>query len=173
LSPEQTHTISPVFAYMPDAKFSLIEDFEGTGLKMEKSNQSDTALLHIKNDPIVFEGTGCGKGTLDDVKTLFEIISIENLFLPKNAPVYLELNYKSDLTFSSGVYANEPGQVNQYTSGLFINPSDNWNKIYVDIAPAIASSSNASSYKLYIGALKSIDGTTKSLYLDNIKVVHW
>jgi hypothetical protein len=171
--PEQIHTINPVFSYRENTKFSLLEDFEGAGLQMEKSDYSDTILYHIKNDPVVFEGTGCGLGIMDNDKYLFEIVSIDNLNLPKNSPVYLEMNYKSELGFSCGVYANEPQQVNQYSSGLLINATDSWNKIYVDIAPAIASSSNASAFKLYIGALNNVDGTTKALYLDNIKVVHW
>lgn len=170
---EQTHTIFPVFAYRSNAKFSLLEDFEGSGLKLETSTASDTALKHIKNDPVVYEGTGCGAGFLDDENMLFEITSSDDLNLSKNSPVYLELNYKNDLSFSSGVYANEPGQTNQYSSGLSINPSSDWNKIYVDMGSAINSSTNAFSYKLYIGAFKTLDGTAKSVYLDNVKVVHW
>ena len=170
---EETHTIFPVFAYKSNTKFSLLEDFEGSGLKLETSNASDTTLKHIKNNPIVFEGTGCGAGFLDDENILFEIVSSENLSLPKNSPVYLELNYRNETDFSCGVYANEPGQTNQYSSGLSINPSENWNKIYVDMGLAIGSSLNASNYKLYIGALKTPDGTVKSIYLDNVKLVHW
>jgi hypothetical protein len=172
-SPEQTFTINPVFSYMEATKFSLLEDFEGSGLKLENSNNSDTTLYHIKNNPVVFEGIGCGQGIMDDTNTLFEIVTIDNVSLPRNSPVYLELNYKSDLIFSCGVYANEPGQVNQYSAGVNINPSTEWNKIYVDMATAIASSKNASGFKLYIGAFKSIDGTIKTLYLDNVKIVHW
>ena len=171
--PEQSVVINPVFRYVDDAKFSIIEDFEGSSLKLERSGNSDTTLVHVTNNSIAFEGNGCGKGIIDDNKSLFEIVSIDNYSLSKNSPVYLEINYKTDIAFSSGFYANEPGQINQYSSGLSINPVEEWNKIYVDMTTAINSSSNASTFKLYIGALKNIDGTTRTLYLDNVKLVHW
>ena len=171
LTADQTVTILPVFSYRSDAKITFLEDFESSGLKLERSGTSDTTLIHIKNNPVVFEGTGCGAGFIGD-NMLFEIASTTTYSLPKS-DLYLELNYKNEIGFTAGVIANEFGQNNYYGTGLLINPSANWNKMYVDLAAATVASQNALNFKLYISAFKTADGTVQSMYIDNVKIVHW
>ena len=86
------------------------------------------------------------------------------------APVYLELDYKCNTTFLVGVYVNYPLVVRKDL--LFINPKEDWNKIYINLTGTISESINAPSFSIFVEMMRDFDQTENEIYLDNFKIVY-
>jgi len=166
-TPNETKTITPTVSYLNSIDFFL-EDFEGGGNNIEVTAISDTTLL-----PLTDGDNKYGGGVLlGNSLFTFEIATDELKDLPQaGAPVFLELDYKSNTQFLVGVYVNYPQSVIQKDL-LWINPKQEWNKIYVNLTTAISEGINASSFKVFIGMKRDFELDTNELYFDNLKVVY-
>ena len=163
-TPNETKTITPIVSYLNGIDFFL-EDFEGSGLEI------DTDSLSFTRDNIDGLDGNYGKITLQDSMYISEITTFELKNLPQaGAPVFLELDYKSNTQFLVGVYVNYPQSVIQKDL-LWINPKQEWNKIYVNLTTTISEGINASSFKVFIG-MKREGEDPNELYFDNLKVVY-
>jgi hypothetical protein len=93
--------------------------------------------------------------------------------LPKGGKnVYVELNYKTTVPFTVGVYAYRPSGIEQKPTATVL-PKDEWNKIYINLMTEVSGTPDAESFKLFIGSKKSVaNGKTDSIFLDNIKLVY-
>ncbi len=173
LRPGQISKVNPVVTYFSTTKFSLLEDFEDAGIKFEKSSRSDTTL-QIATDPnVVFEGNACGVAYLDLTKQLFEVQTIANYTLPRQgSPIFLELNYKTNNTFTFGIYANEITQSVRLSTGVFLNPTTEWKKAYINLTEVITNAPSAIDFKIFIGAIRDENVNFPVIYIDNIKLVH-
>ena len=162
----ETKTITPFVSYLDSINFFL-EDFEGTGINIEISEISDTTLLKLVDGDNSF-----GAGILSDSLFTFEITTDELKDLPQaGAPVFLELDYKSNTQFLVGVYVNYTQNVIQKDL-LWINPKQDWNKIYVNLTSTISEGINATSFKVFIGMKRDFLLEKNELYFDNLKVVY-
>ena len=160
--------------YSTIAKFPWKEDFEDSGISLEPTFHSDTTINKISNDPgRVFEGTYSGKIILTDSIQFINIKTSEAWPLPtSNAPVFLELNYKTNNPFHVGIYSNTISESIQHDL-LIITESDNWNKIYVNLTEVVSREFNAIDYNIWFGAVKNEDVDTAEILLDNIKLIHF
>jgi hypothetical protein len=163
-TPNQTITVTPTVSYLDSLDFWL-EDFE-TGLSLD----TDSLSFSIDN----FNGIDnkYGKITLQDSMFLSEITTFELPPLPQaGAPVFLELDYKCDTEFLVGVYVNFPQSVLQKDL-LWINPKNDWNKIYINLTSTISEGVGAESFKVFIGMKRDFSLDKNELYFDNVKVVY-
>jgi hypothetical protein len=163
-TPNQTITVAPTVSYLDSLDFWL-EDFE-TGLSLD----TDSLSFSIDN----FNGIDnkYGKITLQDSMFLSEITTFEFPHLPQSgAPVFLELDYKCDTEFLVGVYVNFPQSVLQKDL-LWINPKNDWNKIYINLTSTISEGVGAESFKVFIGLKRDFDLEKNELYFDNLKIVY-
>ena len=162
----ETKTIIPIVSYLDSIDY-FIEDFEGAGVNIEISAISDTTLLIIDE-----EGNNFCFGILTDSLFTFEIATDELIDLPQSgSPVFLELDYKSNTEFLVGVYVNYPQSVIQKDL-LWINPKEEWNKIYVNLTSTISEGINATSFKVFIGMKRDFELEENKLSFDNLKVVY-
>jgi len=162
----ETKTITPIVNYLDSIDYFL-EDFEGAGVNIEISAISDTSLL------MIYDGdNNYGSGILNDSLFTFEIATDELMDLPQSgSPVFLELDYKSNTQFLVGVYVNYPQSVIQKDL-LWINPKEEWNKIYINLTNTISEGVNATSFKVFIGMKRDFELEKNELYFDNLKVVY-
>jgi hypothetical protein len=174
----ETDTLVPVVEYYPNEKFDWIEGFESPGLTLEESNDSDTNLIRLTNSSDVFEGNASAFFALSHKKQFFECRSTNTYSFPRiNNSVFLELNYKADIPFIVGVFANSVGTVSQQ-SIVTINPKSTWNKIYINITPHVVAAINANviDFTFFIGSRLNTEETqpdsTYRVYLDNLKLVY-
>jgi len=164
-APNETKTITPIVSYLDSIDF-FVEDFEGAGVNIKVTAISETSLLNLVDGDNHYGG-----GVLTDSLFTFEIATDELKDLPQaGAPVFLELDYKSNTQFLVGVYVNYPQSVVQKDL-LWINPKQEWNKIYVNLTTTISEGINASSFKVFIGMRREGEGPNE-LYFDNLKVVY-
>ena len=163
-TPNQTITVNPTVSYLDSIDFEL-EDFE-EGLSLD----TDSSSFSIDN----FNGIDnkYGKITLQDSMLLSEITTFKLLNLPQaGAPVFLELDYKCNTEFLVGMYVNFPQSVLQKDL-LWINPKDDWNKIYINLTSTISEGVGAESFKVFIGMKRDFSLDKNELYFDNVKVVY-
>ena len=166
-----TIEVNPVVEYFNTTVFEWIEDFNGVGISLEPKSNSDTTIKNINASSLVFEGNGSGEIIMDSNMDFAEVFTSSDYQLPKNkTPVYLELNYKNNFVFTIGIYANNPTQSIQ-NNIIWINPSSEWNKIYIDLTQHVSQEINALDFKIFFGVLNS-NNESPEIYLDNIKLLH-
>ena len=166
--------IQPETSYLPDAVFSLIEDFE-VGNSFTEDRDTVAASELIRSSIEVFEGLYSGQMTMTPEADFIEVTHTLPLSgLPADGrPTYLEFRYKNEVEMSIGLLGiNLDGQ--SFSNFFYlIRPTDEWNMLYIELTDFI-STSDLPAYKIIFRSLYP-DGSTKAQYdnfLDNIKVVH-
>ncbi|MEO6302706.1 MAG: hypothetical protein ABIP51_06005, partial [Bacteroidia bacterium] len=155
------------FHYNPNTKFEWVEGFDGNGVSLIKSSNSDTTWKPAL--PIdCFEGNSAEMG-LGAGASKIMVESSAPLTIPLNNPnVYLELNYKSNQVFEVGILN---GGIQK--PALFVNASDTWNKIYISMAETVNQAPYNTTQKVYIKMSRKADNQNPKMFLDNIKLVHF
>ncbi|MBA3648737.1 MAG: hypothetical protein H0W62_09330 [Chitinophagales bacterium] len=169
LNPGKIYSITPQFTYSPGTKFPLIEDFEA-GNVFDKIS-GDTNMIRTNDLLNKLEGNYSGYIFLNKDHSIYEGRTTAGYILPKDKPVYLEMNYKCNQMFQIGLY----GSASLGTTFLYkwnINPRSEWNKIYLNMGNDIANLSS-DSYQILIRAVYDSSSTESRIYLDNIKLVNF
>ena len=159
-------------------KVILAEDFESANRFLESSN-SNAEVFRVTNPEEVFEGAASGYIHLDESSTQLNAATHEQFFdLPRDRPVYLEFHYKCDVAFAVGLEVFGGSQSGRLPI-LVLNPTCEeaedcvWNKIYLDLYPALSSMPDAGSFEIGLNATIPADGTEGNIWLDNFKFVHF
>jgi len=169
----------PVTGYQPWATTTRVEDFEGAGLNFDRTLKSDTSLLITNNPAEVFSepllneaNLRSGKIVIPKGNSIVEFRSINSYKLPTfSRNVYLEVNYKCEVPVTFGVFANGFNQVVQ-APVVTVNPTATWRKIYINIAVEVSAYPNAIDYNVFFGAINTDQNNTKTIFIDNIKLVY-
>ncbi|HAT47729.1 MAG TPA: hypothetical protein DCS71_02285 [Flavobacteriales bacterium] len=158
-------------------KVILAEDFESANRFLESTN-SNVEVQRIIDSENVFEGDGSGYIRLDSNHTQLNAATHEQFYdLPRDRPVYLEFHYKCDVGFVVGLEVFGGSQAGRLPI-LVLNPNCNdegcdWNKIYLDLYPALSSMPDAGSFEIGLNANIPADGTEGNIWIDNFKFVHF
>ena len=173
-------TVTPSTRYLPkdnsDINFAWTEDFERQ-VNFETKSYSDTTITRTDRDaPDVWkdeEGNSHYSGYVWIEDTLTFCITTPKLYdLPNQGnSIFLELDYKCTEMFSVGLFAKIAGE--EMIELVHVNPSAEWNKIYINLGPNITNTSSSSPeyFRVYIsGATEK--GTEAEYYFDNVKVIY-
>jgi len=165
--------VNPVVKYfLQGITFAWKEDFE-IGNSLTKTSNSDTIIQLIDADTSIgYLGNKSAAIYLDNTHAFFETTSSGQFELPKGPPVYLEINYKCNNEFVVGIFKNTLSQSIQLQPSLYINSSNDWNKIYVNLTNDVKAQTDAVSYEVYFGVIKDESEPYPEIYLDNIKLLH-
>ncbi len=177
---KETAAISPIFTYKSIALFNAKEDFEDTGTILNPKSASDTTKISIisKADypDIVKYGNNCAKIKLSTADTLVKLYTELDIVIP-NGKIYLEMDYLTTNSFTVGILDKAGIVINDIGSFVGVNPTkpDNfvWKKIYFNITDQVHRNTNASKFDFYIFALLDAGSSEGTIYLDNIKIVHF
>lgn len=162
--------------YYDNATVTIVENFDGSGINLEPTSNSDSSVVLVSDMANTFNFPGENNGrsgllALTENTTMVEVKSSDTYPLPRGKDVYVEITYKSNNSFLVGVIANETVPVPRST--LFVRSSKNeWKKIYVNIIGEVGLSPTGTDFNLLIGAIKDPDVTEAMIYLDNIKLVY-
>ncbi|MBH08487.1 MAG: hypothetical protein CMP71_05605 [Flavobacteriales bacterium] len=162
----------PTTKYKQNLNF-YSEDFEGLGNNFDISINSDTNFISpFPTDSVYGELSKVGKVILQEPLLNFEATTFEiDDFPSAGSPVYLELDYKNNSIFIIGAYVNFSQSVIK-KSIIAINPSEDWNKIYVNLTPTINESIGAQSLKVFISMLRPESMNSANLSIDNFKIIY-
>lgn len=162
----KTYTISPEFEYTSNAIFNYTVDFSSNNTFQ---SVGDSATVIVNSPALTYGGTG---GSLfmgmSDAKPTAKIVQSAPYFLPTGGePIYLELDYRCNQSFVVGVI----GGGSDEREALTINPSDNWNKIYIQLTGVVSRQPTytVQGYQVFIRATKEVN--SPQIYLDNIKLI--
>ncbi|MEC7950668.1 MAG: hypothetical protein VX190_04850 [Bacteroidota bacterium] len=160
-----------------ETKVILAEDFESANRFLESSN-SNVEVQRTLDAANVFEGNGSGYIRMDSAHTQLNAATHEQFYdLPRDRPVYLEFHYKCDVGFVVGLEVFGGSQAGRLPI-LVLNPTCDaagceWNKIYLDLYPALSSMPDAGSFEIGLNASIPADGTEGNIWIDNFKFVHF
>ena len=165
-------SLVPTTKYKQNLNF-YSEDFDGLGNNFDISINSDTNFISpFPTDSVYGELSNIGKVVLQDPFLNFEATTFEiDDFPSAGSPVYIELDYKNNSTFIIGAYVNFSQSVIK-KSIIAINPSEDWNKIYVNLTPTINESIGAQSLKVFISMLRPESMNSAELSIDNFKIIY-
>lgn len=163
----KTYTISPEFEYTSNTIFNYIQDFNSSGSQF--SSVGDSSVVVVNSPSLTYGATG---GSLlmgmSDAKPTAKIVQTIPYFLPTGGEtIYLELDYKCNQSFVVGVI----GGGSDEREALTINPSDDWNKIYVQLTGVVSRQPTYAiqGYQVFVRATKEVN--SPQIYLDNIKLI--
>lgn len=161
------------FSYTTETKFDLVEGFEGNHQFSIEPSGAETTPIVISTD-MVKTGQGSGHVHMDTDTSTFERSTIAQFQKSQNNGffTFVELDYKCDIPFLVG-YIIRTNQVisKQYT--VLVAPSDDWNKIYIDLSTPVAGT-NVETYTISLASSVTTDvNLPADIYLDNIKLLHF
>jgi hypothetical protein len=169
-------TIKPIFTYVDNAVFPLIEDYEGSGLAMEynmATKQIGDTLVRDNGPGAISPGKFSGRV---DLKS-----GVQNSFLemyskvfnnwPRFTPFYLELDYKCNIPIVIGMYATSSSGDVTKTPLYVLNPKEDWNKLYLDIESDINRAGAGMQYRIFISFAKGSE-QNPMVWIDNLKVIY-
>jgi hypothetical protein len=176
--PDSVHDFGALkTTYYDNLTFAWMEDFEAPSLSIKETGDSDTTIERTEPADnaeawLSEYSRYSGIVTLTGEHAYFEAMSFNAYELPKEeAPVLLELNFKTDNYVTVGLFINEP---DRYIKSplVTLNYSSEWNKIYINLGPLVSGYPKATDYKVYFAAQKRNDKTKTNIYLDNIKLIY-
>lgn len=173
LTADSITILKPRVTYFPDVNFAYRANFDDpSGITLEPLPSSDTSIWVTNNPAQVFEGFGSATSVLTRDSSVMAFQSTVVMDLPKNnRTVYLEMDYKVSGQLDVGLVTLAPGNTFARAS-LTLNPTDGWNKVYVNLTENVSLTPNAIGYRLYFRAMKEPGNPPLELFLDNLKVLY-
>jgi len=157
---------NPTFHYKKDLKF-WIENFEDPGLKFHTSDSVNYLNQIIDPDN---ENNSIGEVYVPQNVSAFQFYTTDN-FILSGDPIYMEIEYKSENSFSIGVLVEHiDGTYESVRPFSIIKESEGWNKLYINLSEQFYLSPSGKSYDVYFFFANSTGEYTKT-FLDNIKII--
>lgn len=182
LRPTVIDTLKPLIFYKEAVTFPWIEDFEDLAVSLEKTGVTRTIdslnITSLSNEVFDFGKAGnrySGKVDFRSKIGTFENSSIGIYDLPRaTSDIYLEVNYKSDVPISFGLYPTSGSSLDfgipVYYS--FANPTE-WKKAYVRLSDDVNTNANAGKkFRIFINAVNK-EAKPAVILIDNIKLLHF
>ncbi len=167
----KTYTLSPEFEYNSSAYFYYSDSFDSSGSYFQSAGDSNYV---VTLDPTkTFGGVGGSIFmSMGNSKPTARMIQTNGYYLPGGgATIYAELNYKCNQSIVLGVYGGDDiAGYKDKRGAIIINPSENWNKIYVQLTKVVSPTPSYPKYKLYIEATQEV--ATPEIYIDNVKLIY-
>jgi hypothetical protein len=163
--------------YGSNTAFLWMENFNSGAISIDTTSASHTHLLKTSDTNLIFKhpqehNPFSAMASVTGDLSMFECATINSFDLPKGGrPVFLEMNYKNDYNLTVGLIVQMQGQVIQHPI-LVLNPSQEWNKIYINLTPTISNFYQSNDFRVFLGFVKSTDAETATIYLDHFKLVH-
>ena len=178
LAPQSTKNVATTrttFEYNTAYTLEVLEDFDDVGLNYVHTIKSDTTLQLTAaiDEALNIDGewpNKSGKYVLPPM-TRGEFKTLQAFDLPKyGANVWMEIDYKTDVALTFGIFANEPLQSIQ-APVVTLFPNDEWNKVYINLVTEVSAYPAAQDYHLFFGSINTSQDTTTT-YIDNIKLLY-
>ncbi len=178
LRPAVIDTVVPVFSYYPFRKIALFEDYDliGSNFYINPAyKQTGDTVLRVNDNRALIPGRNSGKIVMSPTTSTFQLLTTDQFTtLPiGNTPVFLEIDFKTNLTLDVGYYYAEPGSSYEQIAPIVqLFPTEKWNKIYIALNVEVASRPAGTAFRFYIGTYNANPSQQAEIFLDNIKIVY-
>jgi hypothetical protein len=159
--------------YWETTEFVWMEDFEGISISIDTTAKSKTNMVFTETGSSeTFEGGHSGKIVLDTEMNYYEGASYQAFELPTDGTaVFMEMHYKCNNILVVGIFAQNASQIIQ-DPVIYINPKDEWNKIYINLTNNLQSYDDALDFKIFFGVIYDSPDEEAVILIDNIKVMY-
>jgi hypothetical protein len=120
-------------------------------------------------------GSRVGKAELTDLARELDVATsfVYDQFPRDGRPVYLEMEYKSDIPLFIGLRHVNPGIEPVSNFKLVLFPNEMWEKIYVNFTPELRNADfDGFQVELFAQYQEEKEAEIQNLYIDNLKLVH-
>lgn len=169
---EGTATVEPVSTYLNATEFWVEPCSDPIG-RLNTTADSDTLLLppFLPDPPL--DNTTCRGFALDAAHPYIRVYTDED-FEVYGGPVFLELDYRTNMYLTVGVLYNYNGNPGAdpwviVAPTLKSNGSMPWNKIYIDLSNAF--NLGITERDIFIEASLPSGQATATAYIDNLKIL--
>ncbi len=182
LVPGQATTLLPTTSYLPEAIFPWTVDrttFNNTTVVLEDRDGDPATTFELVTDG-AFEGRSV-KLAVDTAHTINEIVSevVSTLPTTGDRPVWLEMHYRNDLPFELWLLGTDSNGSNELAQPIYqFVPTENWNKIYINLTEFIVALQQ-DKYRLFyrVPLQKNVSGQYDKIkgevFLDNLRLIHF
>ena len=163
------------FQYIENAVFDFIEEFEGNHIFIEDPNTSDGAGTEIVvQSDVVLSGFSSGQIIFDTDTSSFERTTLVTYDRENNAgsSTFLEIDYKCDIPFLAGWITYRNNFIER-DYNVLVAPSEEWNKIYIDVSTPIAAIEIDRYTVALASAITEGNPIPSNIFIDNVKLVHF
>lgn len=170
LQPLKTDSLSLKTFYNSYLKFVVLEDFE-LGNAFEKVFNSDTTFYLDTINP--YEGRRSLAWNLEDSFPTINFQTKSDFVIEGGGrPAFMELDYRCNTPFS--IYLDVTNSSGYVPYQFFVvNAKESWNKLYINLTPAIASIQQNSKIRLRFYSFFQSGTQTKGWgEIDNVKVFY-
>jgi hypothetical protein len=169
---EKVVSVNPVIKYYPGVIAAWLEAFENSNISLVSGPGTSIEMSKLlSGDANNYEGIS-GIIQLDESQTYFQVVTDTSFLLPKDqTPIFLEMNYKCNNTFSVGLIAVTSSS-NYPVPVITFNVKPTWNKVYIELASIVKLYPDAFYFKVYIEAYKNTGVNVADFYFDNFKLLH-
>jgi len=182
LAPMQVDTLNLTATYKDILEFVFVEEFESENQIFREDLDGDSSTEVVLTEADVFEGNRSGSLVVNDEHPVLFVGSTFYQSLPPRAvPVYLEINYKSDVTLEIGLsWLSTTGGLESAFQNA-ISPKDEWGKIYINFSEQLNILNNIAGIQAWQIMLRvnmpTENGTivtgSREVLLDNFKLIHY
>jgi len=172
IRPEENITVPLNFNYKREAVFDFVADFEQTNIFMDDVDGNAQTVIQRVEIASPF-GSFAGLIELQGQNDAIEVTHTARYLGANNkkGSVFLEFDFKGDDNFFVGTILEKgSNQVKAYK--ILVTPSAEWKHFYLDLTDEI-SKSDVLSYKVVFSSTISPGKTKSTIYLDNIKLIHF
>lgn len=163
--------VNPTIDFHGWVTFKWLEDFEGVGLSLASTAVSDSEPVRVDEDE-AYQGKSL-KLALNENQTIFECKTGLAYDLPGGGvPIILEFTYRSNHSCVVGLFSRDQGGTFQVPI-IVLNPSEEWNHIYVNLTDIISSNSAFIDHQPFFGFIRDENHEGEAfVILDNIRMLH-
>ncbi|MCB0689322.1 MAG: hypothetical protein KDC53_22445 [Saprospiraceae bacterium] len=163
--------ITPTFAYSPNTRFALVEDFESSNLFRDDLDGDSLTLFEVSVVNAI-EGKSA-RAVLSASQPQLEVAS--NFFLSNlptdGSPVFLELEYAAETALAVGLQSEGGNKL--YKLLLFDNDLEP-QKIYVNFTAEVEAAKGNDVKILFLSTYDDSSGKAEQeVIIDNIKLLHF
>jgi len=173
LFPDSQLHINPTLFFKEGVTFDWLENFDNSSTTtLSKTSQSQAEVERITGVES-YDG-GSLKLALDADQLIFECkMTGDGVDIPGGGtPSFLEFTYKCNNSFVVGLFSEDPGGTRQ-NSIIILNPSEDWNHIYINLTDVVSANPNYTAQNPFFGFIRdeNVEGEA-FVILDNIRMMH-
>lgn len=177
LEPGEIFIVNPIFTYDPQAVVRIVEDFETPAQPVLTDDLDGNPNTEVVTETVdVRSGNYSGRIMLDsnDLEcTVASSVRYANLIGIGSTPVYLEMDYKTNVPIQVGLRAHySSGNSEAIYKGGVNDSKGVWRKIYFEFTAEVFGT-NAAEYSVLFRAISPLGTENPEILIDNIKLVHF
>ncbi len=171
--------VNPETIYLSNVEFIWMEDFEDPSLAIFPTPDSDTNMTRTApNAPGAFidpYSSYSGIAFLDSQRNYMILQSDdgngEGFVLDRGDYIFLEINVKSTIPVAVGMMIKRSGLGIEKRPFIFLNKSEDWNKVYVNFTPMVNETTDAIDFRVFFEAEIPDTEDNAVIMFDNIKLL--